>query len=491
MRKLFSLVLALFLLTACQPVSQELVVPEHNSIFYEIYVGSFADSNDDGIGDLNGVRAKLDYIRSLGATGIWLMPISPSNTYHKYDVIDYMGIAEDYGTMEDFDGLIADMKAKDMDLLLDLVVNHTSSSHPWFKAAINAKISGTCATTPECDYYNFSDTFEAGYTKVTSDIWYESVFWSEMPDLNLDSPAVREEVSRIIAFWLDKGVKGFRLDATTHFYGENLEKNIAFLTWLNDTIKEVNPDAYVVGEAWTTGAVIAQMYSSGIDGFFNFPMSQNSGAIYLAINGANGRELAKRISDYNEMIKSFNENALDAVFLSNHDNNRSAGYLSTLERQRLAAAIYLLMPGNVFIYYGEEVAMIGSGKDENKRLPMPWGKDSEFMTDGPKDADYSKEQPTDVASALKDKDSLLNFYMKLGALRNSYPSISRGAIRPLDLGQPALYAMDHGDLIVIHNLSEETLQFEQDFSQLIDINGASGKGKTVSLEAYGSVLLIK
>lgn len=491
MKKLFVSLSVFFILVGCSKEA-EYVQPEVNSVFYEIYVGSFYDSDGDGSGDLEGVRQKLDYIQyDLGATGVWLMPIHPSPTYHKYDVMDYKGIDADYGTMEDFDNLVNEMNERGMTLILDLVLNHSSTQHPWFQEAKYAMVEGSCDGVVTCEYYNFTSEYQSRYHLLSEGIYYEGGFWDQMPDLNLDSVSLRNELVEIAKFWIDKGVGGFRLDATTHFYDGEKEKNIEFLNWFNSEVKAINPDAYIVGEAWTTDAIIQDMYQSGIDSFFNFGTSQNSGAILKSMRNGDGKALSNMIANYNAILKENNENAIDAVFLSNHDNNRSAGYFITLEDQKKAASIYLLMPGNPFIYYGEEVALKGSGKDENKRLPIAWDASGEGMPNPPKDADYKAQEYTYVDEALKDKDSLLNHYKKVIYLRNQYPSISRGMVESVDLGSNALYALAHNDdIMVVHNLGKEQVSFDLDHDKVVGVNGEfSVKGNTITLEEGTSVII--
>lgn len=494
MKRLFILILALITLVGCSNKQVVYVEPEVNSVFYEIYVGSFYDSDGDGMGDLKGVRQKLDYIQyDLGATGVWLMPINPSPTYHKYDVMDYKDIDPQYGTLEDFDALVQEMDERGMDLILDLVLNHSSTQHPWFKEAKEALLNDNCDVTETCDYYNFSYEPVIGYHMLYSNVWYEGGFWDQMPDLNLDNESLREEIVDIAQFWLDKGVDGFRLDATTHFYDDSGEKNIEFLRWFYDEVKTINPNAYVVGEAWTGDLIVHDMYRSGIDSFFNFSGSQNSGYIVKALRSQNGERLAEQVETYNTKLKANNPNGIDAVFLSNHDNNRSAGYLVTLEDQKMAANMYLLMPGNVFIYYGEEVALKGSGIDENKRLPIPWNDKGDNMPKGPENADYTQSEYTYVDKALNDKDSLLNHYQKVIQIRHQYPSISRGTIETVDLGNRALYALEHaGEVLVVHNLGEETIEFDLEHKSIVVVYGeASSKDNTINIKGNSSIVIEK
>ena len=484
MKKL--LIFLLVFLTACSSSSKPYEKPEVNSVYYEIYVGSFFDSDNDGKGDLMGVVEKLDYIqKELGATGIWLMPIHPSPSYHKYDVVDYLAIDPQYGTMEDFDTLVEEMNKRDMDLILDLVLNHSSSVHPWFLEAVDGMKNGTCSE--KCDYYTFSDTPKAHYNILAPDLYYESEFSDTMPDLNLDNPLVKKEIEAIAKFWLDKGIKGFRLDATTHFYSDDVPRNTKFLKWFNDYVLSIKEDAYIVGEAWKPQSVIQSMYPSGIS-FFNFPLSQNKGQIVKSINSKNGQFLSQFVEKYQETIQSHNPDAIDSIFLSNHDNGRSAGYLTSLEKQKLAASTYLLLPGNVFIYYGEEIGQLGSGKDENKRLPMLWG-DEKGKTLPPADSDYTGDLNMSVKAELKNKDSLLNHYKEVVRIRNKYPQISRGQAKSIDLQDKSLFAMDLDGVIVVHNFSNETKTFEKNYTILEDSLGGSVSGNTITLKPYETVIL--
>ena len=222
---------------------------ENTGLFYEIFVGSFSDSDGDGIGDLAGVTSRLDYLQALGINGIWLMPIHPSTTYHKYNVSDYYAIDPAYGTMEDFDAFLAECQKRDIHVILDLVVNHSGSEHAWFKTAtdyLRALGDGEpkVSECPYLDYYYFQKGSGNGYCNVTGTDWYyEGRFNYDMPDLNLASEALRQEIADIMKFWLDKGVSGFRLDAAKEFYSGNPDQNKEVLSWLMETARSIKPDA--------------------------------------------------------------------------------------------------------------------------------------------------------------------------------------------------------------------------------------------------------
>lgn len=479
-KKLLVILLAAIVLSACS----EKVEPLSNSVFYEIFVGSFYDSDGDGMGDLKGVEMKLDYIQNdLGAQGIWLMPIHPSPSYHKYDVLDYKAIDPKYGSMEDFDSLLNAMKTHKMTLMLDLVLNHSSVEHPWFKAA---RDRNNCLDY--CDYYTFSNQALPGYHVLNKDLYYESEFTDTMPDLNLDSLGVRAEIQDITKFWVDKGVGGFRLDATTHYYANKTDKNIEFLKWFSDYAYSLNPDLEIVGEAWTASSIIGDMYASNIS-FFNFGLGQNSGNLVKSINKGKGKDLARIMANYQSSLRELNPSALDSLFFSNHDQGRSASYFANqLEKQKLAASVYLLMPGNVYIYYGEEIGMIGSGKDENKRLPMLWGSD-EGMTLGPSQSDYTGEMTMNLKDEKKNKNSLFNHYRKVLAVRNQYLPISRGQAQAVDLKDESLFAQQMDEVIVVHNFSNEAKTIEGSYEILDRSLGGTQSNKGIVLEAYASVIM--
>lgn len=424
---------------------------------YEVFVASFADGDGDRKGDLTGLREKLPYISSLHVDGLWLMPVSPSPSYHKYDVTDYQAIDPAYGTMADFLALAQSCAALDISLILDLVINHTSSLHPWFLAACRSLKDGL--DSPYRDYYRF--TRDMGHPVPDLPGWYyHGSFGPHMPDLNLDSPLVRGEIMAIMAFWLRAGADGFRLDGTTHYYEDNLTQNTAFLSWLNLEAKAVKPDAFIVAEAWKPEGVILGMYQSGVDSFFNFSFSGATGILAESLRGQKGQSLAAKIADWQAKVWQANPLALDAPFLSNHDMGRSAGYLLyNQQKMKLAAALLLTMPGIPFIYYGEELGMSGSGLDENKRLPMMWQGDALLNCLPPQGADQSQRLKSGVFDQERDPASLLNFYRELLKIRAEHPELKDGLIEAVDLANQALAAWrcagEKESLLVIHNLSEK------------------------------------
>ncbi len=480
MKRFRACLLALvLLLSSCAEKGEETIrVSDGYRNYYEIFVRSFYDSDGDGLGDLAGVTEKLGYVSdSLGADGIWLMPVMPSPSYHKYDVTDYREIDPQYGTLGDFDALVAAAHARDVRVIIDLVLNHTSSSHPWFDSAVKALWKNE--ESKYIGYYNFTTGNPgAGYNRITDKYFYECRFVSTMPDLNLDNPDVREEIAGIVQFWLDRGVDGFRLDAVTSFYTGSPEKNIAFLTWLNGAVKAIRPDAYLVGEAWSDGGTISRYYGSGIDSFFNFPYSQATGRIVAALNSGSGSGFAAELAEWNAGIESVNAGAADALFLSNHDHARSAGFLMRdLQREKMAASLYLLAPGNPFIYYGEEIGMTGSGADPNKRLPMVWSQtDPDGKTVPPPGATQSTEGLAGADKQLRDNGSLLNHYRELLEIKVKNPEIARGEMEAIETGNSGIAAYsvtwEGRSIYVFHNLTAGKVE--------VDLTGLNLTGRSVS-----------
>lgn len=463
------------------------VPDDHYGTTYEVFVYSFADSDGDGIGDLNGLRENLGYINDgdpasdldLAANAIWLMPIFPSPTYHKYDAVNYMDIDPEYGTLEDFDALLAACHERGVEVILDLAFNHTSTEHPWFKAAkeyLQSLPEGKDPVKEECPYvwyYVFSREKYNRFVPLDGTWFYEARFWEGMPDLNLSTPEVREELTKVMKFWLERGVDGFRLDAVTSYVTDSTEGNMEFMTWLADTAHGIKEDAYIVGEAWENQAAYSRYYSTGVNSFFDFAYSGADGIIASVVKGnRSAKSYAKSLVDEEKLYASFNESFINAPFYTNHDMARSAGYYANDDgsRTKLAGALNLLMTGNAFVYYGEEIGMKGSGRDENKRAPMYWisedeaaessaasqysgsegiglwdfgpaaddkvttdllrktyGRDLDaIMCDGPKDMEDFPMKFGTVYAQIGEETSIHTYYRNAIHIRNAFPVIARG-----------------------------------------------------------------
>ncbi len=508
------IVAAALLLPLCMAGGCGEAKEQGSRVFYEIYVGGFYDSDGDGTGDLQGIIQKLNYLNdgsthseaSLHVGGIYLMPIMPSPTYHKYDVTDYYSVDEAYGTLEDFKELAQECDKRDILLIIDMPVNHTAFANPWFVAAWNELRQGGDGRSTACEYYRFSqDKKNESYYAVSGapGWYYEAVFGAGMPDLNLDNNAVRQEILDICRFWVDMGADGFRLDAVTSYYTGDREKNTEFLSWLCGEMTAYKDDIYIVGEVWADAAEIAELYLSGIDSLFNFPFSQNGGAIIRALKNADGAALARAMERWQQQMSAANPSAQDAVFLSNHDTLRSGwSFVGNTAMQKQAAAIYLLMPGNAFIYYGEEIGMLGGAglTDPDKRTPMEWSvtDDTGMALPVPGAADVIPVE-AGVAQQLSDSESVLSFYIRVIQVRERYPQIANGIIKALPLDAMALcgFTAQYGksSVAVVHNLSSEqvSVQWTAGGSILdaltIGVQSSELAGGVLSVPPWGTVII--
>ena len=192
---------------------------ENGSVSYEIFVRSFYDSDGNGIGDFTGIKEKLPYLQDLGVKTLWLMPIHESPTYHGYDVIDYYGVNSDYGTMQEFEEMVSSAKEHNIDIMIDMVFNHSSTQNQWFIDSYNDYKNNNTSKGSKADWYCWSDKGKSGYTYYKNDLnsYYECRFDSSMPDFNTENEEVRAEFIKILKHWIDKGVKGFRFDAVKYF----------------------------------------------------------------------------------------------------------------------------------------------------------------------------------------------------------------------------------------------------------------------------------
>ncbi|MCR4851741.1 MAG: alpha amylase [Lachnospiraceae bacterium] len=430
-----------------KPVSALNVIDDKYRNYYEVFVYSFCDSDGDGIGDLKGVDEKLGYIKDLGCNGIWLMPVMSSPTYHKYDVTDYMAIDPEYGTMEDFEKLIADAHEHDINVIIDFVMNHTSSKHEWFVKACDylkgldpsdtRSLEELVVECPYVGYYHFSreKEKETYYEVDGTPFYYEGEFWSEMPDLNYASEELWSEFESIIPFWVEKGVDGFRMDATMHFKEGDTGFNTSVMKRAYECAQKYNPDFYMVSEVWAGESTIASYYDSKTDSLFNFDAAGSEGVLIGAARGnVKASRLVSSMKKYEDDFGAVYPDYIDAAFLTNHDMGRVSNTLNGDEKAiKFAGGLLGTMSGSVFVYYGEEIGMKSQGtKDENKRLPMPWGDDNGICK-GPADADKGITSDFgSVADQISDDDSILNYYRHVMRIRNTYPEIARGHITIVD-----------------------------------------------------------
>jgi alpha-amylase len=462
------------------------------AVFYEVFVRSFQDSNGDGKGDLPGLISRLDYLNDgdpstttdLGVDALWLMPVFASPSYHGYDVVDYERIEPDYGTVEDFERLCAEAHRRGIRVIVDLVINHTSDHHPWFVE------SASSPDSPRRDWYMWSDKdlgwkqpwdiFSSGTTwHERNGAYYYGVFWGGMPDLNLKTPAVREEIKRIASFWLARGVDGFRLDAARYLIetGPGLTSQAdtsethAFWKEFAAHVREVKPDAVLVGENWTTTQLIARYYGSTArvpDGDelplnFNFPLAEK---MIAATKEGNATGLALTLA---EMRTYYPAGVADAPFLTNHDHVRVATQLGgNAGRLANAAALLLTLPGSPFLYYGEEVGLANgtTSNDEAKRTPMPWSADTGggFTTGSPWFSFAPGREQANVAAQVGASSSQLSRYRALIRARHASEALARGGLTLLTSTQgssPTLAfvrMLGEERVLVVHNLTDASVK---------------------------------
>ena len=246
------------------------------AVFYEVFVRSFADSNGDGVGDFKGLTAKLDYLSSLGVDGIWLMPVFESPSYHGYDTVDYETIEKDYGTHGDFERFLGEAHKRGIRVILDFVMNHTSSQHPWFNEPAKHDWYVWSATNPGW-HQPWGGDYPTWYLK--NGAYYYALFWSEMPDLNYRTPAVKAEMFRLAGTWLGQGVDGFRLDATRYLVetgggpGQaDTAETHQILRDFSAYVRGMRPDAVLIAENTVDTKTLATYYADGVMNF-DFPLA--------------------------------------------------------------------------------------------------------------------------------------------------------------------------------------------------------------------------
>lgn len=461
----------------------------NNAVFYEIFVRSFADSDGDGVGDFQGIINKINYLNDqnpntqtdLGIEGIWLMPMMESTSYHGYDVEDYYAVERDYGSMDDFKRLLDTCHAHGIKVIIDLVINHTSVNHPWFKksAANDAKYR---------NWYRWDNNPPSNLGPWGQVLWhrnnqrnsnYYGIFWSGMPDLNYEEPAVFDEIKKITEFWLDLGVDGFRLDAIKYLdedgaQVENTPETFEHLKQLRSHVETVKSDAFMVGEVWdATPKILPYVADTTLNSCFDFDLAN---AMRDAIFNQNAAALNSHAI---YMQESYPRSAF-STFLSNHDQDRIFSVLNQTDRAKLAAAMYLSMPGIPFIYYGEEIGLTGTGDHLNIRTPMQWDASSKggFTTGTPWRAFAQAPSLNNVKSQQVDGESLWNHYQNWVKIRKKYPALQTGIYWPVSLGDDALWSFQRTHargseseiLWVIHNLSgsEKTITDSTSQTQLAE-----------------------
>jgi alpha-glucosidase len=475
---------------AAPPASQD--VWWKHAVIYEIYPRSFQDSNGDGIGDLNGITERLDYLQSLGIDAIWLSPIYPSpQVDFGYDISDYEAIDPQYGTLADFDRLVAEAKKRNIRIIMDMVMNHTSDQHPWF---IESKSS---RNNPKRDWYiwrdgkgpgippnNWQSVFGHSAWKYdpTTKQWYYHKFYAEQPDLNWRNPEVQKAMFDAVRFWLDRGVAGFRLDAIptlfedpqfrdekplggTNAFGDpilddnytsNLPEVHDVMRSLRKVVASYPGNRVLIGETYLPNIQeLDKWYGGASHNELNLPMDMLIGFT----DKLDANLFRERIEDVETKIHGNQP----LVVFDNHDNprswNRYGDGVHDEAIARLLAAMLFTVRGTALMYYGEELGMvttpparvedvkdpigkIGWPKEKGRdgeRTPMQWSdsKDAGFSTAAttwlPVAPDY---KTVNVQAEEANPDSMLNWYKKLIEMRRSDPALRDGALTMLNRTNP-------------------------------------------------------
>jgi alpha-amylase len=455
------------------------------AVFYEVFVRSFRDSDGDGKGDLRGLIEKLDYLNDgdpstttdLGVDALWLMPVFASPSYHGYDTIDYERINPDYGTNEDFARLVSEAHRRGIRIILDFVVNHTGSGHPWFVD------SASSPSSAHRDWYVWSPA-DPGWTQpwggnnptwhALNGSYFYGVFWGGMPDLNFRTPAVRREIERLARLWLDRGADGFRLDAARHIVEDgggqaqvDTPETHAYWREFASFVRTSKPEAVLVGENWTDTPIIASYFgrTAEVAGGDELPMNFDFPLADRIVSGVNAGEASGIAAKLAEIQATYPPGVIDAPFLTNHDQVRVATQVgSSPGKMRSAAAVLLTLPGAPFLYYGEEIGLQNgtTGNDEAKRTPMPW--------DGTAGGGFTAGMPwfpfapgrdaANVSAQTTDPGSLLSRYRALIRARKSSAALLSGTLQLLTpaSGPSRVLAFVRTQgaerVLVLHNLSD-------------------------------------
>ena len=483
-----------------------------SAVLYELYVRAFRDADGDGHGDLRGVTERLDYLRDLGVDVLWLLPLSPSPLRDDgYDVSDYYGIHPDYGTVEDLRALLEAAHARGLKVITDLVMNHTSSDHPWFQASRRreeGKAEWYVWTDDPTTYGDarviFTDSESSNWTwDEVRGQYYWHRFFHHQPDLNYDHPDVRATMLDVVRHWLELGVDGFRLDAIPYLYQregtncENLPETHAFLKGLRSFIDRIAPGAFLLGEVNQWPEDTLPYFGDGFDEMpllFHFPvmprlwkaLAEGSAApirwilertpaipssCQWVVFLRNHDELTLEMVTDEERAFMYAHYAPEPVMRLNVGIRRRLAPLCDFDRGRIELLHSLLMtlPGTPILYYGDE---IGMGDDltlpdrNGVRTPMQWndspgaGFSSAETTYAPLLSDpLTSPDRVNVAAAERDQDSLLHWIRRLIATRRRHHALGAGSFAMLPSPDPALAVFlstsEHDAVVAVHNLSAE------------------------------------
>ncbi len=478
-------------------------------ICYELFLRSFFDGNGDGIGDLDGLEHKLDYLIDLGVDCIWLLPIMSSPAFHGYTVSDFQSINSLYGNFDDLNKLLSSAHSKGIKIILDIPVNHVSVCHEWFVKALQGESKYQKYFTWSNDKTDINELRHWGNARIWHSIdnkHFYGLFGPGSADLNFENPFVVDEIKKVFSFWLEKGFDGFRLDAAKHIFDYNTqkmkfeyqhEKNIAFWEDMRDYILGINKDAVIISEVWDSPEIVKK-YEGLFEIGFNFPFSysikdsvKNNDASFLA------DEMQKNLSSYfadsQVVTKSGN-------FLTNHDMTRLYSELGNIKDVRFAFSILFTLPGIPFIYYGEELAMQGKLKSvdftEDSQEPMQWYE----LGYGYGQTEWKgyKFNPVgtgrSVQAQLQDSNSFLSFMKQLILFRKDNLWLEDSKIQIIARSKKSLTLKlycSKKEALVIYNFSSVKKVLCEENSKIFYISNCQKKGKEVIMRPKSVLVIIK
>lgn len=466
----------------------------HDAVVYEIWPRSFKDADGDGHGDFRGMIQGLPHLQSLGVDAIWLTPVFEAPSYHGYDFEDFYAIERDYGTMADFEAFVAASHARDIKVVLDLVINHISDRHDWFLKSARREPGYE-------DFFIWRDERPAGWGQAWSNtpnpaaVWhwnatrrqyYYGAFGGSQPDVNLRNPKVVEEMNRLASFWLEKGVDGFRLDAVRYAIEDGpipgqADTQATFDYWNQFAahVRSVKPDAMLVGEAWADLGTVGRYRDGGkgLDSAFDFEFGElvigilNPDTPRSADFGTLSADAPLKGRDdlWNNLRKRHAAAPMGyfSPFLTNHDQTRIGHVLKgDMAKGKIAASLLATTPGTLYLYYGEEIGLgqFKTGDDRYRRAVMPWteARNAGFNATGrnwldaptyPPNPDGDRPwwgaywqaqigQGRSVQAQDAAPDSLLNHYRKMLAIRAANPRLAMPEeIRYFPVDDPRVWAV--------------------------------------------------
>lgn len=511
--------------------------PEKPHNAYQLLVYSFFDSDGDGYGDLKGVEEKLDYIENLGSDIIWLSPIMSAESYHGYDILSFYTIDEKLGTIEDYKSLVNEAHKRDIKILLDMPINHTSINHEWFQAYLNDDDEYTeyyQEYNPSVQNGNTSSMGEKAkfYTDSETGKTYFAAFGETMPDLNYQSEELVNAIKDVFKYWIELGADGFRFDAVKHIFDPNeipatedsIAKNNELFQYLGEYIKSLNKDIYLLGENYSGQAEVKQ-YAESFDSEFDFE-TWHTGLGAVTNNDPWGFGNSRVYYDdtlvncTNELL-SINSNWIASFMTGNHDTTRAGSYigdkvLDDEKALKLYASMVTLRSGIPFIYYGDELGLYGENKngwndnvgDAEVRLPMTFSDSTiDIETVFYSEADNGQllganilaDWPTletdnpQVDDQINNPDSLYATYQELIKFRNSNPAIYKGIMEQVGdyAGNATIYKTSYADetLYIAFNFSENAIAIKDlttsELELVFSVNNAEASGYDLNLPARG------